>query len=87
MKQRLARVQISTKFLEMILRCDVSFQGKKFTTTAPKDMKIVRIYQGPKLHGHSCFAIVESEEFEIVEEGQEIPLIPAFSYSVESEAE
>ena len=83
---KIARVEISKEYLEMVLRADFwTKPNQTITTDAPKDLKIAGLYKSE--YYPNCFEIyVKSDSFNDVPEGAEIPKIRPFIYTVTTNA-
>jgi len=79
---RVARIQISKEFFEMILIADVNQPpGRIITSNAPKDLEVLG-FATSKVNPFTFEALVKSESFFDVAEGGEPPLIEPFIYTI-----
>lgn len=78
------KVELSLAFLEEFLRGNGLSGYPIIETTAPKDLKIIGVEMDMQqtLNRTSCWIFMESDFFEDVPEGQPIPQIKAFEYTV-----
>jgi hypothetical protein len=77
---RRAMVRISNEILAEILRGQWRVRPCVWTD-APADLTVVGVGYAPAGQAHIWFyAIVESETFDEVEQGQQLPELPPFTY-------
>jgi len=82
MAKKIARVEISKEYFEMIIRADFFAKpNQTITTDAPKDLEIVGVVESE--HYPNCLELyVSSESFDEVPEGAKPRLIKPFTYTV-----
>jgi hypothetical protein len=82
---KIARVQISKEYFELILRGEFRLRpNATIETDAPKDLEVIGLSIPQRFIGflHTLEVYVKSESFADVPEGSEPPVISPFVYKV-----